>query len=79
MTSPPEAVLAGLQEQLAEIARATARLLVQPQHDGADVQALDGRAAALRERISAMHARMSKPEPVELCRGFGGPPWLSDG
>jgi hypothetical protein len=73
MNSPPEAVLAELQEQLAEIARETARLLVQPRHDGADVQALDGRAAALRERISAIRARMSKPEPVELRRDFGGP------
>ena len=73
MNIPPEAVLAELQEQLAAIARETARLLVQPQHDSGDVAALDIRAAALRERIAAVQARNERPEPVELRRGYGGP------
>ena len=73
MNSPPEPTVAELQEQLAEIARETARLLVQPMHDSADVEALDGRAAALRARIAAAQARNEIPEPVELRRGYGGP------
>lgn len=67
------AALAELQEQLAKTARETARLLVQPGHESADVEALDCRAAALRELISAIQAQTSKAEPWELCRGYGGP------
>lgn len=70
MKSPPEPALAELQEQLADVARDTARLLVQAQHDRADVQALDGRARALRERISTIQVQMSKAEPVELTAGL---------
>ena len=44
-----DAVLSGLQEELAEIARETARLLLDPAHGGADVLALDIRAEALRK------------------------------
>ncbi len=73
MNSPPEAALAELQEQLAEIARETARLLIQQKQDSADVEALDIRAAALRERIAAAQAQNERPEPVELRRGYGGP------
>jgi chaperonin cofactor prefoldin len=66
------AALAELQEQLAEIARETARLLVQPKHDSADVEALDIRAETLRARIAAAEPQ-TRAEPVELRRGFGGP------
>ena len=37
--------------ELATIATETARLLVQPEHDDRDVEALDGRAVGVRERI----------------------------
>ena len=72
MNSPAGLALAELQERLAEIARETARLLVQPQHESADVEALDGRAAALREQISAIQPQTSSAEPVELRRGGSG-------
>ena len=65
------AALTGLQEELAEVARETARLLLDPEHDGADVLALDLRAEALRKRIAALARQSDKPEPVELWRGGG--------
>jgi hypothetical protein len=78
MNNPSNAALAELQEQLAEVARDTARLLVQPQYDSADVEALDVRAADLRARIDAAQADPRKAEPVELRRGYGGA-WVSGG
>ena len=63
------AARAGLQEELAEVARETARLLLDPAHDGADVLALDVRAEALRRRIAALTRKPDRGEPVELWRG----------
>lgn len=65
------AALTGLHEELAEVARETTRLLLDPEHDGADVLALDLRAEALRARIAALTPRQCRPEPVELRRGGG--------
>jgi hypothetical protein len=73
-----DAALAGLHEELAEVARETARLLLDPEHDGADVLALDVRAEALRERIAALTRQPERGEPVELWRG-GGALLVSDG
>lgn len=64
-------MLSGLQEELAEVARKTARLLLDPEHDGADVLALDVRAEALRRRVAALTCQPNKSEPVELWRGGG--------
>jgi len=73
MSDPaPESVLARLEDELAEVARETARLLVQPEHDPADMLALDIRAAALRRLIAAARPSAPEPEPVELWRGYGG-------
>ncbi|HEU4559860.1 MAG TPA: hypothetical protein VFS20_18570 [Longimicrobium sp.] len=72
MNRPTETVLAELHEQLAEIARETARLLVQSQHDSTDVEALDLRAAALRARIAAARPRPENEEAIELRAGYGG-------
>lgn len=74
MNRPPHATLVELQEQLASIARETARLLVQPRHDSAGVEALDRRAEVLRARIAAAQARPEAGDPVELRRGYGGSP-----
>lgn len=65
------AALTGLHEDLAEVARETARLLLDPEHDGADVLALDVRAEALRRRIAALAPQPNRAEPVELRRGGG--------
>ena len=78
MNSPPQAALVELHEQLAEIARETARLLVQPRHDSAEVEALDIRAAALRAQVAAARTRPEQEEAIELRPGSGGSP-LSNG
>ena len=66
-----EAALSGLHEELAEVARETARLLLDPEHDGAEVLALDVRAEALRRQIAALTRQPDREEPVELWRGGG--------
>jgi chaperonin cofactor prefoldin len=63
MNSPTEAALGELQEQLADVARETARLLVQPPKDSVDVQALDKRASTLRARIAAAQPQSKRRKP----------------
>ena len=63
-----------LWDELAGIARETAALLIQPDHESADVAALDVRADALRARINAIQAQRRRPEPVELWWGMGSAP-----
>ena len=58
--------------ELATIATITARLLLQPERDGADVEALDVHAAAVRKRIKEVQAQRRRPEPPEL---FHHPYW----
>lgn len=66
MTDDEAGELGRLWAQLAGIARETAALLIQPDHEPADVAALDLRADALRARIKAVQVRWRPPEPVEL-------------
>jgi hypothetical protein len=61
--------LGRLWHELAGIAKDTAALLIQPDHDKAEVAALDARADGLRARIKAIQAQRRPPEPVELWRG----------
>jgi len=49
--------------ELATIATETARLLVQPENDGAEVEV---RAAAVRKCIKEVQAQRRGPEPPEL-------------
>lgn len=80
MSDPaPETVLERLEDELAGVARETARLLVQREHDPADLLALDIRAAALRKLIAAARPSAPEPEPVELWRGYGGMRLVSGG
>lgn len=78
LSAAAQAVLSGLHEELAEVARKTARLLLDPGHDGADVLALDTRAEALRAQIATLTVQPDRGEPVELWRG-GGALLVSDG
>jgi hypothetical protein len=76
---PHQRCIEWLRDDLADVARETARLLLQPCHDEADLEALDIRAAALRRRIAEAESRLRAPEPVELRRPGGGAPLVSGG
>jgi len=67
--APEAAALDRLWDELADVARDTARLLVQPDHDSAELLALDLRAQALRNRIRDTQPRRSQTEPVDLRNG----------
>jgi len=59
-----------LWDELAGIAKETAALLIQPDHESAHVDALDARADGVRARIKAIQAAQRRPpEPVELRCG----------
>jgi hypothetical protein len=70
--APVDEELETLWTELATIATDIARLLVQLEHDGADVEALDVRAAAVRKRIKEVQAQQGRPEPPKL---FHHPHW----
>jgi hypothetical protein len=65
---------AQLQGELAEIARDSARLLLQPDYDESDLLELDAHAWELRARIrGAANRRAPEPEPrVASIRSGGG-------
>lgn len=78
-TSATSAAIAELEQELAKVARDTARLLLEPGHDTSDLRALEIRAAALRARITAAYRQTRSVEPVELRRSHGGALLLSGG
>jgi hypothetical protein len=54
-----------LTEELAEVARETARLLLRPRYDEAELAELDVRARDLRTRLRALN-RSHEREPYEI-------------
>jgi hypothetical protein len=62
--------VSGLEQELAQVARRIARLLVQPRYDEAELAELDVRARELRERIrSATPPRRQEPD---ISPWYGG-------
>jgi hypothetical protein len=72
-----EAELKRLHEKLADVARQTARLLLQPAYDPADLARLDEQAAGLRARISSATPRPPADDflpELRLPLSYGGRP-----
>jgi hypothetical protein len=66
--------LSALQDELAEVARGIARLLLKPGHDPADLAELDRRARELRARIRGVQEREALRATVLHFPGNGRPP-----
>jgi len=66
--------LTALQDELAEVARGIARLLLKPGHDPAELAELDRRAKDLRARIRAAHEREAMRVTELRFPGNGRPP-----
>ncbi|HET7463616.1 MAG TPA: hypothetical protein VFJ82_20345 [Longimicrobium sp.] len=66
--------LSALQDELAEVARSIARLLLKPGHDPAELAALDARARKLRARIRAVQEQEALRATVLRFPGNGRPP-----
>lgn len=80
--SVPDPDVQALENELAEVARQIARLLLEPKRDRGALRALDTRAAGLRRRLAAVRPRSSDHEPVDLCHRIGrrgGTPLVSGG
>ena len=66
--------LTALQDELAEVARSIARLLLKPGHDPAELAELDRRAKTLRARIQDVREREALRATVLRFPGNGRPP-----
>jgi hypothetical protein len=60
-----------LTAELARVARNVAQVLTRP-HTPAEVEALDSRAAELRQALNAVRPRMAvdEPEPIDLAAHY---------
>ena len=78
----PEPDVDALENELAEVARQIGGLLLNPEHDEADLRALDKRAAGLRRRLAAGRPKPVERDSLDVCHGIsrrGGPPLVSGG
>ena len=66
--------LTALQDELADVARGIARLLLKPGHDPAELAELDRRAKVLRARIRDVQEREAMRATVLRFPGNGRPP-----